>query len=430
MMAVRPGSPLAVLASLLVAGSALACAAQRAPRVVDAGIVPVQQPAADLAGAAPAATTPASGAAPPTPALTSEAMATDPAAAELAPSGEPAGTETNPPVLASSESAAATGESPKVQVALSREPQKTSLRDLCNQPGTSNGFVDASRRRLEETFCGATLWFDGLFGGTPDITNARATSGRIELSGLHTDFHGFDGRARLRVNYDLPNMERRVRLMLGRDDPEVIKTDRQEGFAIRSSVFGLEDRDEWLAGLGYRPPGRYLQRVDFGVGARVKTSPEVFVQGRYRRNFFLGRNDIWRIRETVFWENRDGFGTTASLDWDRVLRHDLLVRWGNVGTISEATDGLEWRSALVLYHNLRGWRAIAGETFWRGATDAEVKLREIGARAIYRHPLQAPHLFGDLIVGYTWPREEPHQKREGSLMVGIGFELLFGQEPY
>ena len=254
--------------------------------------------------------------------------------------------------------------------------------------------------------------------------------GGSSLSGLHTDFHGFDDRVRLRLNYDLPNMERRVRLVLGRDDPEVIKTDRQEGFAIRSAVFGLEDRDEWLAGLGYRPPGRYLERVDFGVGARVKDSPEVFVQGRYRRNFFLGRNDVWRFRETVFWENRDGFGSTTSLDWDRVLRRDLLVRWGNVGTISEATHGLEWRSALVLYHNLRDWRAIAGETFWRGATGAEVKLREVGIRGIYRHPLQAPHLFGDVIVGYTWPREEPHQKREGSLMVGIGFELLFGQQPY
>ena len=411
MVVVRPHGRLALAASLLVAGSALGCASSRPPVVVDAGIVPVEQPA-DVE------TSPAAASTPPT---ATELPATEPTAVPPdvpdAPDAAPASTA--PPAAETEPTTAARA-----------QQQKTSLHELCHQDDPAAGFINESRRLLAETFCGATLWFDGLFGGTPDVRNARATSGRIELSGLHTEFHGFDERVRLRVNYDLPNMERRVRLMLGRDDPEVIKTDRQEGFAIRSSVFGLEDRDEWLAGLGYRPPGRYLERVDFGVGARLKTSPEVFVQGRYRRNFFLGPNDIWRFRETMFWENRDGFGSTTSLDWDRVLRRDLLVRWGNVGTISEATQGMEWRSALVLYHNLRNWRAIAGETFWRGATDAEVKLREFGVRGIYRHPLQAPHLFGDVIVGYTWPREEPHQKREGSLMVGVGFELLFGQQPY
>ena len=36
---------------------------------------------------------------------------------------------------------------------------------------------------------------------------------------------------------------------------------------------------------------------------------------------------------------------------------------------------------------------------------------------------------GDVIVGYSWARERPHQKREGSMMVGLGVELLFGQGP-
>jgi hypothetical protein len=290
--------------------------------------------------------------------------------------------------------------------------------------------LDESRRRLSETFCSATLWFDGLFGGIPNVENARSVTGRVELSGLHTEFDGMDGRVRLRLKYELPNLERRVALYLGREDSDVV-ADRQEGFAIRSAVFGLQNEDEWLAGLGYSPPGRYLKRIDFGVGARVKSAPEVFVRARYRRNFFLGASDVWRFRETWFYENRDHFGATTSLDWDRVLRPDLLFRWGNIGTISQGSEGLEWRTAMVLYKNLRGARAVAAELFERGATDAEVKIREFGARAIYRQPVGAPYLFGDLIVGYTWPRELPGQKREGSMMMGIGVELLFGQgDPY
>lgn len=385
---------------LLVAAAFLTgCAAHRRPKVVDAGITAV--PPSE--SAEPGATEDT---------LPLDTVVSPPASAAPEP---PAGGEPSSAAAQSAETAPPPATPP-------------SLRELCRREG-AEGFLDESRRVLTETFCGATLWFDGLFGGTPDVRSARAVSGRVELSGLHTDFKGFEGKARLRLNYDLPNLERRVRFFLGREERGAV-ADRQEGFAIRSAVFGLDERDEWLAGLGYRPPGRYLERVDFRVGARVKSSPEVFVQSRYRRNFFLGQNDVWRFRETLFWENRDGFGLTSGMDWDRVLRRDLLVRWGNVGTWSEATQGVEWRSALVLYRNLRDLRAIAGEGFLRGATDAEVSFREIGVRGIYRHPLRKPYFFGDVIVGYTWPRERRDQPREGSAMIGVGFELLFGDEPY
>jgi hypothetical protein len=312
------------------------------------------------------------------------------------------------------------------------EPAPVSLRrrDLCVQPA-ADGIVEESRAVLTETFCAATLWFDGLFGGEPDVRNARAVSGRVELTTLYTDYYGEDLKARLRLRYDLPNLERRVRLFLGRESEDEFIEDRQEGLAVRSSVFGLEGDDEqWLAGLGWYPPGRWQRRFDVRVGGRVKSAPEVFVQGRFRYNAFVGEHAVWRFRETIFYENREGFGSTTSIDVDRVLRNDLLLRWGNVGTWSEENQGLEWRSAAVLYKNLRNTRAIAGEVFSRGATDAEVKIWEYGTRLIYREPLRRPYLFGEVIVGYTWPRHERFQPREGSAMVGFGLELLFGQDPY
>lgn len=305
------------------------------------------------------------------------------------------------------------------------------LRDLCRQDAGSEELLDEARRRLQETFCGATLWFDGLLGGEPDIDNARAVSGRVELSSLYTEVDGLDPKARLRLRYDLPNLEQRVKIYLGRGERDEVVADRSEGPAIRSSVFGLENEEEWLAGLGYSPPGRWAEKVDFRVGGRVKSSPEVFTQGRYRRNFFVGTRDVWRFRETVFWENDEGFGSTTSLDLDHVLRRDLLARWSSVGTISESTEGMYWRSAALAYYNLRRSRAVVGELFVRGSTDAEILIREYGTRAIYRQPLLGEsYLFGELIVGYTWPRFERDEPRDGSAMLGFGIELLFGRDPY
>lgn len=303
-----------------------------------------------------------------------------------------------------------------------------SLRELCREgEPVAEDLLDNSRRILAETFCGATLWFDGLFG-QPDVENARAVSGRVELSTIYTEADGTEPRARLRLKYDLPNLERRVNLFLGRDDRDDFVQGRQEGFAIRSSVFGVETEDRWLAGLGYSPPGRWRERLDFRAGGRLSSSPEAFVQGRLRRNVFLGDRSVWRLRETVFYENRDGFGSTSSADFDYVLRRTLLFHWGTVGTISEATDGVDWRSATVLYQNLGSRTALAYELFLRGSTSG-VDVREYGARTIFRRPLNREWLYGELIGGYTWPRELG-ERREGSALFGFGLELLFGRDPY
>jgi hypothetical protein len=324
--------------------------------------------------------------------------------------------------------AAAADDEPPVDAAI--QPVRWRPGDDCELAGPPQDAVERSQRLLLETFCEATLWFDGLFGGEPDLRNAREVAGRVELSTLHSEYWGTEYDLRLRLNYDLPTLERRLKLFLGRDSREDVVTDRRESLAVRSSVFAVEGEDRWLAGLGWAPPGRYREKVDFRVGGDVSSSPEVFVQGRYRHNMFVGESSVWRLRETLFWENDEGFGSTTAIDFDHVLQRDVLMRVANVGTWSESTPGLEWRSTALVYRNLLRSRAAVAEVFATGATGAPVRLREYGARVVYRHPLRRRSLFAEVIGGYSWPRELPGAKREGSAMVGVGVELLFGRDPF
>ena len=57
-------------------------------------------------------------------------------------------------------------------------PAKPSLRDLCRvKKPEEEPMIDEARRRLQETVCGANLWFDGLFGERIDVANARGGIG-------------------------------------------------------------------------------------------------------------------------------------------------------------------------------------------------------------------------------------------------------------
>jgi hypothetical protein len=289
--------------------------------------------------------------------------------------------------------------------------------------------IDDTRRVLAETLCRATLWFDGLFGADEHPEAARNAHGRAEVSVFNSDYEGTRLRGRLNARVDLPNLQERLNAFVGRDDPDDFVQDRREGAALRSQMRDFQRHESWLAGFGYSLPGDYRQRFDVRVGTRVSTAPKLFVQGRWRRNIEVGEASLWHLRQTVFWTNRDGFGTTSAVEYDRVLTPSLLFRLAAVGTVSERGEGLDWRTNALLFQSLPGPHAMALEGFVRGETGAEVPLREYGSRLIYRRTLrQREWLFGEAFVGYSWPRRFLEEERKGSLAIGVGLELLFGRD--
>ena len=287
--------------------------------------------------------------------------------------------------------------------------------------------IDDTARVLHETLCGASLWFDGLFGER-NLQAARAAHGRLELSTTYSEYYGFKERVRLNVRVDLPNLKNRVSAFVGRDDEDEFVRDRSEGFALRSQFPSIDDRDEWLAGLGYSLPGNDRFRSDFRVGVRDLRETRAFVQYRMRYNAYSDKRNLMHFRLTPFYNTRDGFGVTPGFDYSYVINEKRLLRWSNIGTLSENTEGFDWRSALIHYQSVGEGRGVAVESFIRGATNDEVSVREYGGRLVYRQPLARQRLFLELVSGYSWPREELFEDREGSFLVAAGLELPFGLE--
>ena len=139
--------------------------------------------------------------------------------------------------------------------------------------------------------------------------------------------------------------------------------------------------------------------------------------------------DLIALQEVVG-PGPDGMGQAeeiaAQLGMTPIMAPTRLLRWGSIATVAEERSGMQWRTALVLYQDLRRLRAIAFEAFERGDTAAPVPLVEYGARTIYRQPFFDGRLFGELVLGYSWPRVDPALPREGSAGVTAGLELPFG----
>ncbi|MEQ1440483.1 hypothetical protein AAG565_14080 [Fontimonas sp. SYSU GA230001] len=289
-------------------------------------------------------------------------------------------------------------------------------------------FVDDTQAALQETGCRAALWLDGLFGDDSNVDAARRTHGSVETSVRYSQFEGTGYRTRLRVRFDLPNVKERTSAFFGLEGEDSFIRDRAEAFALRSQFPRIDDREEWLAGLGYALPDSARLQADLRVGASNLRMPTAFIRARLHLNVYADQLNLVYLRLTPFWRTRDGVGATLGLDYNRLLSPKLLLRASQVGTISESTAGMDWLSALILYRNLRDERAIAYQLFARGDTGEPVPVYEYGGRTTYRHPLLPGKLYAEGLLGYSWPRSERDEPRRGSYEVGAGLELPFGQK--
>ena len=135
---------------------------------------------------------------------------------------------------------------------------------------------------------------------------------------------------------------------------------------------------------------------------------------------------MFTARETVFWQNTEGFGTTTRVYLDRAISDTLLLRWANLGKYTEETLGLEWYTQFTLFQSLNDRTGLAWQVQTEGETDNEVQLTRHSARLIVRRQLAPDWLFLEMRGGVAWPRRMLSEKREASPEVGIALEMEFG----
>lgn len=310
---------------------------------------------------------------------------------------------------------------------------KAWLSEVCPIEDIDRGsWLDRSHERLGWSVCRASLWFDGLFGDEHAIAERDATYGYVQPKLDYNEHDGVDPGARFRAKFNLPLAERRFNALIGRssgEDEEREARSDDEGMEELPESFRDAD-DDWLVGLGYAPVRGPRNRLDFDAGIEVRTPVDVFVQGRYRRHWFLSQRDLVRVRETVFWRTDDRLGTRLNVDLERVLGGSHVARWRNSATWAQEIEGVEWFVELTLFERLGLETALAYVLSADGMTDAEVTVGNYGFEVIYRHNVLREWLFVELRPGLDWRRRELSSKREFEPVMSVGLQINFGDRDF
>jgi len=302
--------------------------------------------------------------------------------------------------------------------------------EICAQPAESDLTVlQRVRRSLTVTACASSAWLDGLFGDQIHYDDYHATYGTVTLGGLWSDYDGFDPRLRFRARLQLPQWNERISAFAGRVGEDDYISDTEGDFdALPSRQFGTLEDESVLLGLGYSSPKRTGNDFDAGVGVRVDVPLDPYARARYEVVRSFADRYVFSARETVFWQNTEGFGTTTRINVDRVISDRFLLRWSNLGKYTEETIGLEWYTQVTLFQSVGQRTGLAWQAQMEGATDNEVQITRNAARLILRRQLTPEWLILELRGGVSWPRRKLNEDRDASPEVGIAFEMQFGQK--
>jgi len=291
-------------------------------------------------------------------------------------------------------------------------------------------WLDRLHRGLHRAVCDSALWFDDLFGDEIRDSKRDGTYGRLLLGVEYNDRREVHEISRFRARFELPNVERRLSGFVGRGDRDELVGDKFPRTGALPNSLSIPDDDEWLVGLGYSPQrSNRRSSWSYDVGADIEFPVNWYAKARYKRVLFPSNSTMLRLRQTFFWEHDDGWGTTSRMDYDVLLANEKILRWRNIGTVSEGDRGLDWYTELTLFLNRGDQRALAFQLATSGETDAAVPVQYLLTRVIYRRSILREWFFFDIRPGVSYRRDQGETNRELRPVLAIGAEILFGQRP-
>lgn len=302
--------------------------------------------------------------------------------------------------------------------------QQTETEDTDNEDEQA---IDSLQQGVQSSVDATARWFDNFFGDGRTFDDQYHSQGRFSVAPEWSGYDGFSVGSSFRAQVNLPLAEDRFSAFIGRVDTDdyVVGDDTERRASVLRNVSG---DSEWLVGLGFNPGQGEENRFAFSAGIRGGLRADLYTEGRYLYQLRITDNIQVRTRSTLFWRDSDGYGFAQRFDYEQTWGDEWLGRFSAEGTSAERIDGIRWRNTTSLYHLYESNKAIAGEFWYRGESKAPVADEDFGIRLMHRQSWLRDWLYVEKWIGSHWPKEEPYESRSQAWLVGIEFEVWFGQE--
>jgi hypothetical protein len=248
-------------------------------------------------------------------------------------------------------------------------------------------WYDESQIFINSKFCEPALWFDNFFANDRIFKEGVAGTyvrWRNEFTYDEVEYFGF--KMSLNFSVELPGINEKLRL--------TFESDQDENLRDIAPGNGKENPNQ----LGLQLDIKKTTRSKFNVS--ISLSPKI--RFRYRYTYPVYEKVIIRFTQEL--ERSKAVNSARSqLDYEHVLKDDLVFRSSTEGTISEDYDGIDWLQAFVLYQRLNKKSSLSYEAGVNGITEPLRLATNYRIAIRFRRNFHREWLFYEIAPEYTWP---------------------------
>lgn len=281
---------------------------------------------------------------------------------------------------------------------------------------------DRTYHLVSRTLCWPGQWFDGFFADPEDVLDQSGTWVRVVGAQRWQDDDQGGREVDVDASAELPHAQQRLRLLFSNDDES--EAERNRALNEPQQV-GEEDETGFRTALRLALRATEKMDLDTDLGLRSELKTFLRIRGRWRRE--LGSGWYGRLREKVFWEDPDGWGSTTTLDFDRPLNDRLSLRFSSEAELTEENNErkrgwfLSQNAALFWQYSRRA--AISFNVGANGFTDPVAAVETWYSSIRLRRNFWRPWLFYEVQPFAFWPRSDDYHGVSG---VTLRLEMQFG----
>ena len=276
-------------------------------------------------------------------------------------------------------------------------------------------WLDDMHRSISESVHDSAQWLDDFFANENAQEDHDALGEvrlRLAWEPRTRELNAFD--AKLKVRVKLPNLRNKVDLILSDYDDE--QEDKVE--AGRDDDINRPDRFSVALRFKPRPESGISHRIGFGRRFQY------FAKSSYKNHWNISDKTNLRYDVSVYYYNRDRFGSDFGATVDRELEDKSVLRFRNRFYFRDTTDDWLWQHSLQHLTQLSDNTALISGFYIEGLSRPNYHLTEYLVSMKIRKNSIRHWLYFDIEPFILWRKDESFSASYG---IALRVEGFFGE---
>lgn len=282
------------------------------------------------------------------------------------------------------------------------------------------GAMDRGQESLSRQVVEIGRRLDRFFGGDDYVHSPEGSSARIRLTSLYSELEGTEFDPSFKFELELPNTERRWRLIFESEDWDW--TDPFNDGGPRQGPGANDDGGDSIAGVRFIRDLADYWNFETDVGIKVRTPLDPFVETKVGRSWFAGAVEL-RPSVEAFWYNSDGPGVETRFTVQTPLPGPRFLRVDNRATWYKDEEIVEYRHDAGITHEFSRLHAVLLHFGVRGESKPNDRVTGYSVDVRWRKNIFQDWLFLELRPELLFARDHDF-KQDKRFMITL--ESYFG----